>query len=196
MIAALFPINILLLIFTSPSNVVLPFTNKLLFIETSPPINKPLFIETSPTIRVLPFIEVSPTTNKLLFIETSPVKFAPLNKANPCFFTNSVVATLYELSFNKLVRTVNIPSIFKLPFNDRSPFIDAPLFIETDLPISKLPPNDKSFIIVALFPIKILEFNEASPFVNNLPFNDKSPSIDKSLLNDTAPIKLPPVEEI
>ena len=72
----------------------------------------------------------------------------------------------------------------------------TPSLMEIPLFINKLPPKDKSFIIVAFAPIKILEFNDTSPFVNNLPFNDKSPSMDKSLLNATAPIKLPPVDEI
>ena len=70
------------------------------------------------------------------------------------------------------------------------------MFIEIAFAIIKLPPKDKSFTILALLPINIFEFNDTSPFVNNLPFNDKSPSIDKSLLNATAPIKFPPVEEI
>ena len=60
-------------------------------------------------------------------METSPVKFAPLNKAKPWFFTKVVVATFDELSDNGTIGTETFPlnetspATNNFPFNEASP---------------------------------------------------------------------------
>ena len=168
-------------------------TYKLLLKDTSSPTTNLLFTDKSPTMDTFLFVRIFPATNNSLFIETSfitnivslkdtsPVKFAPFNFANPWLFTNSVVATLFELSFDVCVFVIKSPRIWTLPFNEVSPTTNKWWFI------ARFP-----FMVESPFTYN-WPFNDASLPTSNLLSNDASDTTDNLVATDTSPVKSAPI---